>query len=202
LNRMAFGEALPRNSESRALGIALRMLRQHAPHVEWVVTFADGAQCGDGTIYRAAGFVLTSIKRNDQLWSLPAGKTAGGVTVVSRASMTMQGGNGACAQRRDLEAAGLMKNTGAASMRSLIDAGAKPIPGHQLRYLFFLNPDARQRLTVPILPFDEIARRGAGMYRGKPRAGSIASDAAATHADKGGATPTPALSIPEPAPAR
>ena len=58
---MAFTDVLPRNSESRALGIAMKLIRKHAPQIKWVVTFADGAQCGDGTIYRAAGFVLTSI---------------------------------------------------------------------------------------------------------------------------------------------
>lgn len=194
LNRMAFSDKLPRNSESRALGIAMRMLRQHAPHVQWVVTFADGAQCGDGTIYRAAGFVLTSIKRNNQVWTLPDGPCS--VKTVSRASMTMQGANGAGAQRRELESAGLLTNTGAASMKSLIRAGARPIPGFQLRYLFFLDPTARERLTTPILPFSEIAKRGARMYKGKTRAGSIASDATATQADEGGATPTPALHSP------
>ena len=61
LNRMAFTDALPRNSESRALSISMKLLRKYAPQVKWVVTFADGTQCGDGTIYRAAGFVLTGI---------------------------------------------------------------------------------------------------------------------------------------------
>ncbi|MGF6425920.1 hypothetical protein [Bradyrhizobium elkanii] len=42
LNRLAFSEALPRNSESRALSIALRMIRKRYPHVEWVISFADG----------------------------------------------------------------------------------------------------------------------------------------------------------------
>ena len=45
--------------------------------------------------------------------------------------------------------------------------GAKPIPGFQLRYIYFLNPAARERLTVPILPFSRIAEMGASMYRGE-----------------------------------
>ena len=45
LNRMAFGERLPRNSESRALGVAFRLIRKHYPHIEWVVSFADATQC-------------------------------------------------------------------------------------------------------------------------------------------------------------
>ena len=63
LNRMAFSDRLPRNSESRALGVAFRMIRKHYQHIEWIVSFSDATQCGDGTIYRASGFVLTGIKR-------------------------------------------------------------------------------------------------------------------------------------------
>ena len=74
LNRMAFDDILPRNSESRALSIAFRMIRKNAPQVKWIITFADGTQCGDGTIYRAAGFVLTGIKKNSQLAINPEAK--------------------------------------------------------------------------------------------------------------------------------
>lgn len=31
LNRMAFSDALPRNSESRAIAIAMKLLKKHAP---------------------------------------------------------------------------------------------------------------------------------------------------------------------------
>lgn len=72
LNRMAFTDVLPRNSESRALAIAFKLLRKHAPQLKWVVTFADATQCGDGAIYRAAGFVLTAVKENGQLYRLPS----------------------------------------------------------------------------------------------------------------------------------
>lgn len=209
LNRMAFTDNLPRNSESRALAIAMKLLRKHAPHLKWVVTFADGAQCGDGTIYRAAGFVLTSIKRNDQIWVLPGsdekfsrmsltdkkseGQKRKARAIVSRASMTMLGPNGAGAIRRDLEREGTLKQTGAASMKSLIAAGAVPLTGYQLRYIYFLDPTYRDRLTVPILPYSEISRRGAGMYRGEPRAEGVDSDTPADHAGEGGAIPTSAL---------
>lgn len=67
LNRMAFADWLPRNSESRALAVAMRIIRKAYPHVRAVVSFADGTQCGDGTIYRAAGFLLTDIRKNTAL---------------------------------------------------------------------------------------------------------------------------------------
>jgi hypothetical protein len=75
LNRMAFADWLPRNGESRALGYAFRFIRKHYPHIKWIVSFADGTQCGDGTIYRASGFVLTGIKENNQIWEAPTGET-------------------------------------------------------------------------------------------------------------------------------
>ena len=68
LNRMAFDDKLPRNSESYCIGKALRLIKKNAPHVKWVISFADGCSCGDGTIYRASNFVLTQIKRNASMW--------------------------------------------------------------------------------------------------------------------------------------
>lgn len=63
LNRMAFDEYLPANSESRCLGVAMRLIKKNAPHIKWVISFADAGQCGDGTIYRASGFILTGLSK-------------------------------------------------------------------------------------------------------------------------------------------
>jgi hypothetical protein len=194
LNRMAFSDALPRNSESRALGVALRMLRKHAPHLEWVVSFADATQCGDGTIYRAAGFVLTSIKTNNQIWEAKGGERFSRTSLTDGRSKQQQQQAVRLCRVSATKGSNILA-TGGASMSSFKAAGFTPIPGYQLRYLYFLNPAARQRLTVPILPFAEIDRRGAGMYRGKPRAGSAVGGTSANHAGGGGSTPTPALSI-------
>jgi hypothetical protein len=220
LNRMAFSDVLPRNSESRALSVAMKLIRKHAPHIRWVVTFADGAQCGDGTIYRAAGFVLTGIKVNNQIWSAPDGETATRSVLtdtrrpartreldrIARSSFTMLGNNGATLPRRAVvnrvsqtKGSNIIE-TGGASMQPFIEAGYKPIPGFQLRYIYFIDPSCRERLTVPVLPYSEIDRRGAGMYRGEPRARSVDSDAPANHAGEGGAVPTLALQEQEAAP--
>ena len=68
LNRMAFDDYLPKNSESRCISIALKLIKKNAPHIKWVISFADGCQCGDGTIYRASGFDLVNIKKNTSMW--------------------------------------------------------------------------------------------------------------------------------------
>ncbi len=65
LNRMAFDDTLPRNSESRCIAVAMRLLRKYAPQIKWVISFADGAQCGDGAIYKASGFELLKITPNN-----------------------------------------------------------------------------------------------------------------------------------------
>ena len=73
LNRMAFDDYLPRNSESYCISKSLKLIKKNAPHIKWVISFADGAQCGDGTIYRASNFVLTGIKKNTQIIELNDG---------------------------------------------------------------------------------------------------------------------------------
>ena len=137
LNRMAFSEKLPRNSESRALSVAFRLIKKHYPHIEWVLSFSDGTQCGDGTIYRASGFVLTQIKENSQIRINPET----GMPMQSMAAFHI----GKTKDFKDWQ----------------------KIRGYQLRYIYFLNESAKARLTVPIIPFSKIDEMGAGMYKGE-----------------------------------
>lgn len=190
LNRMAFGPLLPRNSESRALAVAFRLMRKAYPNLEWVVSFADGAQCGDGTIYRASGFVLTGIRENNQMWAAPEGE------VFSRTSLTDVRRHGERDRARQVVSRTSMTegrkilNTGASSMKQFAAAGFKPIPGFQLRYLYFLKPGVRERLTVPVLPFSAIDEAGARMYLGEARPSQRTSG---DQPESGGAAPTRTL---------
>ena len=157
LNRMAFSDVLPRNSESRALAVAMRLLKKHAPQVKWVVTFADGTQCGDGTIYRAAGFVLTGVKENNQIIEFPDGyrETRAELTGTSWATIRK------VAQMYNADI------TGGASLKPFLDVGARAMRGFMLRYIYFIDPAYRQRLTVPELPYSAIDDAGARMYKGE-----------------------------------
>ena len=74
LNRMAFDDYLPKYSESRVLSICFKLIRKNAPHIKWILSFSDGTASGDGTIYRATGFALTSIKVNKSILVLPDGE--------------------------------------------------------------------------------------------------------------------------------
>jgi hypothetical protein len=71
LNRMAFDEILPKNSESRCIAIAIKLIKRNAPHIKWIVSFADGTSSGDGCIYRACGFKLVGITKNTALRKNP-----------------------------------------------------------------------------------------------------------------------------------
>ena len=192
LNRLAFADWLPRNGESRAIAYAMRFIKKTYPWMKWIISFADGTQCGDGTIYRASGFYLTGLKVNNQIWEAPTGETfndtsirpgIGGAKeqarpalVFSRTSLT----DGRSKQQQQQQARNVLSRTtatkgnhiletGASSMKIFKEAGWKPKDGFQLRYIYFLEPTAKDRLTVPILPFSEIERRGAGMYKGIKR---------------------------------
>jgi hypothetical protein len=145
LNRLALADWLPKNSESRALGVALRFLRKNYPHLKWVVSFADATQCGDGTIYRASGFVLTAIKKNASLLRMPDG------AIVSTKTLNDH-----------------LSPEGRRMTKVAREQGAKPLAGFQLRYVYFLQPKCRRLLTVPEIPFSAIAESGAAMYRGVP----------------------------------
>lgn len=139
LNRMALADWLPRNGESRALRVSLLLLRRNYPHLKWVVSFADGCSCGDGAIYRAAGFVLTDIKRNVELRRDPlTGEVKHGIR--------------AWHEKRKHEFKDWPK-----------------LEGYQFRYLYFLHPEERANLAVPEIPFERIDELGVGMYRGQAR---------------------------------
>lgn len=137
LNRMAFNDYLPKNSESRCIAVSIKLIKKNAPHIKWILSFSDGTRCGDGTIYRASGFVLTGIKNNQgQRMDERTGEVFSQVTFSAHRPNEKE------------------------YWKSL-----KKLEGFQLRYIYLLKKGLK--LTVPIIPFSEIDARGAGMYKGK-----------------------------------
>ena len=159
LNRMAFDDYLPRNSESCAIGRAIRLIRKNAPQIKWVISFADGCSCGDGTIYRASNFVLTGIKENFNLCELPDGTKVHKMTLESNPTN----------KRRELGGRTYYDVTGGKFdfKKYVAAANGRILPGYQLRYVYFIDPEYRKRLTVPEIPFSKIDEIGAGMYKGE-----------------------------------
>jgi hypothetical protein len=159
LNRMAFDSVLPRNSESRAISMSLKLIKKHAPQVKWVVSFADACSCGDGTIYRASNFVLTGIKENLNLAVLPDGKKIHKMTLASNPTTP----------RRELGGRTFFDVTGGKYnfLEYVKAANATVLPGFQLRYMYFIDKKATAKLTVPVISFAKIDELGAGMYKGE-----------------------------------
>ena len=161
LNRMAFDDVLPRNSESRAISIAMKLIRKNAPQIKWVISFADGCQCGDGTIYRASGFVLTGYS-SGSMWKLPGflAKINGG-SVAHR--MKVQDKCSALSRY-------ILERTHGKNLtieKYVEQFGGEILEGKMFRYIYFIDKTYRDRLTVPIVPFSKIDEMGAGMYKGE-----------------------------------
>ena len=137
LNRMAFNDFLPKYSESRCISIAMKLIKKNAPHIKWVISFADGTQCGDGTIYRASGFKLVGIAENTALRINPETKKPMHVIQAHHLKMSSEFRNW------------------------------KAYEGYQLKYIYFIDKKMESNLTKPIIPFSEIDKIGAGMYKGE-----------------------------------
>lgn len=161
LNRMAFDEYLPKYSESRCIAISIKLIKKNAPHIKWILSFSDGTQCGDGTIYRASGFVLTGVRESkNDLWQLPNNlKYLSNGDSIHR--MTIQT-EGAVINKWALK----IYNGSVPSLEKICNEhGGILLTGFQLRYIYLI--DKTCKITVPILPFSKIDEMGAGMYKGE-----------------------------------
>lgn len=155
LNRMAFSDALPKFSESRAISQAFKWMKKNAPHIQWIISFADGCQCGHGTIYQASNFKLAQIKKNSRIVQLPNGD------VLHLLSMDVsKGGN-----KYSMD----MKKKGMTSVKKYLEkyhTGYKILPGFMYKYIYFLTKDAESRYNGEFIPFNKINEMGASMYKG------------------------------------
>jgi len=180
LNRMAFTDTLPRNSESRCIAISIRLIKKNAPHIKWILSFSDATQCGDGTIYRASGFKLTSINKNFNLAKLPCGAIIHKMTLESNPIV----------KRKELSNKSYYDLTGGKNNFSLFlkKINGVSLPGYQLRYILLIDQTAS--ITVPIIPFSKIEEIGATMYKG---VSGVNKSTSSDQLERGGAVPTETL---------
>lgn len=165
LNRMAFSDLLPRNSESRCISVSIRLIKKHYPNIKWIISFADACQCGDDTIYRASGFLLTQIKQNDSIRINPE--------------------NGTLMQRMQAFHLKICDKWNK----------WEKLKGNMLRYIYFIDKSKEKDLTVPVLPYSAIQEKGAGMYLGKKRDLCVGLRENTNQCTNGGAIPTPTLHL-------
>ena len=129
LTRLWLSDELPRNSESRVLGVVLRALKRQT-ELKFLVTYADPSQGHVGTIYQATGWLYTGLSEPTPLYDLGEGKTSHGRTVATR--------------------------YGSRSIKYLRSQGLslKLIPQDaKHRYIYFLDPSWRDRLRVEPQPY-------------------------------------------------
>ncbi len=157
LNRMAFDDYLPKYSESRCISISVKLIKKNAPQIKWILSFSDGTQCGDGTIYRASGFVLTNIVTNKNTCKLPNGDVIHKMTLESSPTSA----------RKELNGRSYYQLTDGKYdfNRYVNEVNGTVLIGYQLRYVLII--DKNSKLNCPIIPFSKIDEMGAGMYKGK-----------------------------------
>ena len=147
LNRLAFDDYLPKYSESRCIAISIKLIKKNAPQIKWIISFADGTQCGDGTIYRASGFMLCGISVSGQIFNFD-GNVVHGKVLWDKSLVT-----GWTVSDKEIN---ILRDKGHTMER---------LSGNQLKYIYLI--DKTCKITVPILPFSKIDEMGAGMYKGK-----------------------------------
>ena len=129
LTRLWLDDRLGPNSESRVLGIVLRMLLRHTALL-FVLSYADPAVGHVGTIYQATGWLYTGLAGGTPLYDL---------------------GNGVARHSRSLGHAYGTRSI-AHFRRHGIDVRLVA-QGRKHRYVDPLDPAVRGRLTVPGLPY-------------------------------------------------
>lgn len=160
LNRMAFSDALPRFSESRAIAMSIKWIRKNAPHIKWIISFADGTQCGHGTIYQATNFKLIQIKKNTRIIELPNGERTHFI-------------NFSPSQKNKYTKA--MKAKGYTNEIDYLNnefPGWKKLDGYMFKYIYFLCKEAEANFTGEIIPFERINEMKIGMYKGEKMNGA------------------------------
>lgn len=129
LTRLWLSDELPRNSESRVLGIVLRALRRHTS-LRFLVSYADPAQGHLGAIYMASGWAYSGLSDRMPLYDIGDGRL--------RHSRSLSHAFGTHSVEH-------FRRHGVAVR--LLPQAAKH------RYVYFLDPAWRSRLRPTVLPY-------------------------------------------------
>lgn len=128
LNRMWLADALPRNSESRAISFALKFIKRRYPRIAWIQSFADERCQRFGVVYQAANFLYCG-EHTATFWQLDG-------VWYHNSLMT--------------------RNPNLTPKAARVQAGRDRATKHRLRqfrYIYFLKPAFRQRLRKPVRPY-------------------------------------------------
>ena len=136
LSRLYLSDELPKNSESRVIGVVIRSLKKNTD-LKFMLSYADPAQGHIGVIYQATGWLYTGLSDAMPLYVLGDGKP--------RHSRSLAHSFGTHSlehfRRHGVEV-------------KLVPQDAKH------RYICFLDQDWQERLKVPVLPYPKASRHG------------------------------------------
>jgi hypothetical protein len=129
LTRLWLCDELPRNSESRFIGVVLRSLKNHTS-LKFLLAYADPARGHVGTIYQATNWLYTGLSQATPLYDIGDGQQH-----HSRSLGHVFGSHGLAHLRRQGVQVQLVPQR----------------PKH--RYLYFLDSAWRSKVRTPILPY-------------------------------------------------
>ena len=125
LNRMWLSDLAPRNSESRAISLCMRLMKHLRPRLKWVQSFAD-ERCGRwGVVYQASNFLYLGEHRA-KFYEIDG-------EIFHQKALTIKGHRG----------------------WKLLQQGkrAKTFSYRQFRYLYPVDKRIVPRICFPILPY-------------------------------------------------
>ncbi len=130
LARLWLDDRLGRNSESRVLGVVLRLLRKEQSTLKALVAYSDPSVGHTGMIYRAAGFLYLGESMAMPLYRLPDGSVH--------------------------HSRSLAHSYGTYSRKHFASFGVdvdlvQQSPRHT--YVVLIDPNWRERLTRPVIPY-------------------------------------------------
>ncbi len=129
LTRLWLSPELPKNSESRIIGIILKALRRHTD-LKFLLSYADSSVGHIGTIYQATNWIYTGLSVVTPLYDF-----GDGILHHSRSVGQIYGSR----SKNHFNSLGMnIKLT---------------IPSPKHRYIYFLEKSWRSRLLVPVVPY-------------------------------------------------
>jgi adenine modification enzyme len=125
-DRMWLSDELPKNSESKTIGLLMRYIKQNYPKIKFIITYADGSVGNTGIIYKATNAIELKPIMCD-FYILESGER------VHPVSMWHRHGSRAWALMQELYP----------NIKHIKGSKKKPI--YQHRFLYILNKGLRKR---------------------------------------------------------
>jgi len=129
LTRLWLSDELPKNSESKVLGIILRALKKDTD-LKFILAYSDPAAGHLGTIYQATNWIYTGLSSATPLYDIGDGRLHHSRSLAHR--------------------------LGSHSIRYLTSQGINVHTVPQMakyRYIYFLDESYHSRLIVPVFPY-------------------------------------------------